>query len=65
VVSVTPRPHFTPGKDPVLIVQEAGWATGRVWKDGKFRPHRDSIPGVAIPIELPGPQYVNSMFIDP
>ena len=30
-VSVTPRPLFTPGKDPVLIVQEAGWAPGPVW----------------------------------
>jgi len=30
-VSVTPRPLFTPGKDPVLIVQEAGWASGPVW----------------------------------
>ena len=29
--SVTPRPHFTPGKDPVPIVQEAGWASGPVW----------------------------------
>jgi len=26
VVSSTPQPHFTPGKDPVPIVQEAGWA---------------------------------------
>jgi hypothetical protein len=25
-VSVTPRPLSTPGKDPVPIVQEAGWA---------------------------------------
>ena len=25
------RPHFTPGKDPVPIVQEAGWALGQVW----------------------------------
>jgi hypothetical protein len=31
-VSVTPRPLFTPGKDPVPIVQEAGWAPGPVWK---------------------------------
>ena len=23
--------RFTPGKDPVLIVQEAGWAPGPVW----------------------------------
>ena len=25
------RPFFTPGKDPVPIVQEAGWAPGSVW----------------------------------
>ena len=31
VVSRMPRPHFTPGKDPVPIVQEAGWAPGPVW----------------------------------
>jgi hypothetical protein len=31
MVSVTPRPHYTPGKDPVPIVQEAGWAPGPVW----------------------------------
>ena len=30
-VSVTPRPLFTPVKDPVPVVQEAGWAPGRVW----------------------------------
>ena len=30
-VSVTPRPLFTPGKDPVPIVKEAGWALGPVW----------------------------------
>ena len=29
VVSSTPRPQFSPGKDPVPIVQEAGWAPGR------------------------------------
>ena len=28
VVSSTPQPYFTPGKDPVPIVQEAGWAPG-------------------------------------
>ena len=27
-VSVTPRPLFTSGKDPVPILQEAGWAPG-------------------------------------
>ena len=26
-----PRLHFTPGKDPVRIVKEAGWAPGPVW----------------------------------
>jgi hypothetical protein len=30
-VSVTPQPLFTPGKDPIPIVQEAGWAPGPVW----------------------------------
>ena len=32
VVSSTPRPHFTSGKDPVPILQEAGWAPGPVWR---------------------------------
>ena len=44
VVSSTPQPHFTPEKDPVSILQEAGWAPGSVWMGGKSRPHRDSIP---------------------
>jgi len=30
-VSVTPRPLFIPGKYPVPLVQEAGWALGPVW----------------------------------
>ena len=40
------RPGRTlpPGKDPVLILQEAGWTPGPVWTGGKSRPHRDSIP---------------------
>jgi len=37
-------PHFTPGKNPVPILQEAEWATGPVWTGGRSRPHRDSIP---------------------
>jgi len=47
VVSSTPRPHFTLGKDPVPILKEAGWTPGPVWTGGKSRPHRDfffSIP---------------------
>jgi hypothetical protein len=39
-----PGPHFTPGEKPVLILQEAGWAPGLVWTDGKSRPHQYSIP---------------------
>ena len=59
-----PRPHFTPGKDLVPIVQEAGWAPGPVWMGGKSRPHPDSISdrparsSVAIPTELPSPHLV-------
>ena len=70
MVSSTPRSHFTPGKDLVPIVQEAGWAPGPVWTDGKSRPHRDSIPGpsspysVAIPTELPGTNVGNSSKIN-
>ena len=44
VVSSTPRPHFTPGKDLVPILQEAEWAPGPVWTGGKSRLHQDSIP---------------------
>ena len=39
-----PRPHFTPGKDTVPILQEDGWAPGPGWTGGKSRPHRNSIP---------------------
>ena len=38
MVSSTPRPHFTPGKDAVAILQEAGWVPGPVWTGGKSRP---------------------------
>ena len=38
MVSSTPRPHFTPGKDPVPILQDAWWAPGPVWTGGKFVP---------------------------
>jgi len=42
VGSSTSRPQFTPGKDPVPVVQEAGWVPGPIWMGGKSRPHRDS-----------------------
>ena len=58
VVSSTPRPRFTPGKDPVPILQEAGWAPGPVWMGGKSRPHRDSMPdGPARSESLYRPSY--------
>ena len=44
VVSSTLRPHLTPGKGPVPILQDAGWVPGPVWTGGKSRPHQDSIP---------------------
>ena len=75
VVSVTPRPLFTPGKDLVPILQEAGWTPGPVWTCGKSRPHRNSIPNrparssVTIPTELPDPHiihiYIYSMYTHP
>jgi hypothetical protein len=44
-VRSTPQPNSTPpGKDPVPIVQKAGWAPGQVWTGGKSRPHWDSNP---------------------
>ena len=69
VVSSTPRPHFTPGKDPVPILQEAGWAPRPVWTGGKSRPHRDWIPdlptrsSVAISTELPDPHIYDNTSI--
>ena len=75
-MSSTPRPHFTPGKDTVSILQGAGWTLGPVWKGGKSRSHQDSIPdrparsSFAIPTELPGPLlrsvlHRNSNYVDP
>jgi hypothetical protein len=73
VVSSTPRPYFTHGKDPVPIVQEDGWAPGPVWTGAENlaptgirysdRPARSS---VAIPTELPGPQvgYLLELYQD-
>jgi len=39
-----PGRTLSPGKDPIPILQEAGWAPGPVWTGGKSRPHWDSIP---------------------
>ena len=32
----TPRPgRFTPGNDPVHILEETGWAPGPIWTDAE------------------------------
>jgi hypothetical protein len=38
VVNSTPKPHFSPGKDPLPIVQEVGWAPGPVWTAANLAP---------------------------
>ena len=38
-----PGRTFTPGKDTVPILQEAGWAPGPIWTGEKSRSRRDSI----------------------
>ena len=44
-VSITPWLLFTPRKDPVPIVQVAGWAPGLVWTGGEnFSPTRIRSP---------------------
>ena len=50
VVSSTPRPHFTAGKDPVPILQDAGWATGQVWMGGKILSPPGFDPGPSSPL---------------
>ena len=59
-------PPLPSRKDPVPILQEAGW----VWTSGISRPHRNSIPdrparsSVAIPTELPGPRIkINNLLV--
>jgi hypothetical protein len=52
---------FTAGKNPVPIVQEAGWASGPVWTGGKSRPTGIRSPdlparsSVAVLTDLLGP----------
>jgi len=55
------------GKDPVPILQEAGWAPGPVWTGGKSRPHWDSIPDRPArsqsPYQLSYPAHYNNMYV--
>jgi len=50
VVSSTPRPHFTPGKDPVPIVQEAGWAPSAGLDGRKISPPPGFDPRTVQPV---------------
>ena len=61
--------RFTPWKEPVPIVQEAGWAPGPVWTGaenlaptGILSPDRQARSSVAISTELPGPQILNVQY---
>ena len=55
--STTRHGRFTPGKDPLPIVQYVGCDTGPVWTDVEnLAPHRNSIPGVSqYRLSYPGP----------
>jgi len=63
----TPRPdHFTPGKGPVPIVQEAGWVPGPVWTGaenlaptGIRSPDRPSCSKALYRLSYPGPFVVS------
>ena len=45
-----PWPLFNPGKDPVPILQDAGWAPGPAWIGiESLAAHQDSIPGPSSP----------------
>jgi hypothetical protein len=65
-----PRPLSTPGKDPLPIIQGAGWASGPVWTGaenlaptGIRSPDRPTRSSVAIPTELPGPRVEERMYV--
>ena len=61
----TPSPgRFTPGKDPVPIVQEAGWTPGPVWTGaenltptGIRSPDRSARSELLYRLSYPGPLF--------
>ena len=59
VVSITPQPPLPPGKTPVPIAQEAGWAPGTgLDRCGKSRPTGFRSPDLpATPTELSQPPH--------
>jgi len=64
-VRVTPWPLFTPGKDPVPIVHEVGWAPGPVWTGAeKMSPPLGFDPWNVQPVvTLPGPPIIKCIYI--
>ena len=72
VVNATPRPLYPPGKDPVPIVQEAGWAPGPVWTGaedispptGIRSPDRPARSESLYRLSYPGPMYVSSITLN-
>jgi hypothetical protein len=56
VVNVTPRPLYPLERDPVPIVQEAGWAGGPVWMCTEISPPPGFDPRTV--------QYVASRYTD-
>jgi len=62
----TSRPvHFTPGQDPVPIVQEAGWAPEQIWRGaenlapiGTLSPERPASSESLYRLRQPGPVTV-------
>jgi hypothetical protein len=63
VVNATPRPLY-PGKDPVPIVQEAGWFPGPVWTGaenltptGIRSPGRQACSELLYRLSYPGPIF--------
>ena len=69
VVNATPW-LLTPGKDPVLIVQEAGWSQGLVWtgaenlaSTGIRSPDHPARSESLYLLSYPGPRVVTAKFI--
>ena len=57
---LTPRPgRLTPGKDPALIIQEAGWAPGPVWTDAENLDPPGFDPRTVQPVDSPYTDYAN------
>jgi len=48
------RPFYPPQREPVPIVQEAGWSPGSVWTDGE----NFALMGIRF-ADLPAGQYID------